>query len=330
MERTLLVVLTTILFGGAVLLAACNNTGLSEKPRASFVDLTCLDINGDRRINAGDATNLSRVPDFNADFSRDDDDAAFLRGVDIPLDPAAVAVSCDGGTSRQPEYLVAHEFLRSADVSCDQGKPAILVVGIGGGVEDLKDKAEAAGVRSIVNDMLKQYDDAGIQTIGIISGPAIKGAGNAHTAMEEWMTNVVRVHLERFPCARAVILGHSHGAVTAEVVGAHLEAEYGERIVAIVALDRIESLYGGDVVSRPSGVPVVNVYQRNQGELGGYPVDAPNFENINVSTEQGPKNGDKGGSLEPVTHVTIDNSKPVRAIIVDDVMRRSGIEKVAR
>src|SRR5262245_35483617 len=144
-KNMLTIAIGTLLVGGLVL-AACNNSGLSEKPRASFSDLTCMDINGDGRINAADAADLSKLPDFNSDSSRDADDAAFLEGVDIPLDAQAVADSCADGKSKQPEYFVAHDFLESSDVSCEAGEQAVLVVGIGGGVEDLKDKAEAAGI----------------------------------------------------------------------------------------------------------------------------------------------------------------------------------------
>jgi hypothetical protein len=323
MNKNTIVSIVGLMVLAGLALASCNNSGLSEKPRASFTDLTCLDINRDGRINAADAADPSELPDFNADSSRDADDGAFLAGVDIALDAQAVADSCAEGGANEPEYLVAHDFLESSDVSCASGEQAMLVVGIGGGVEDLEDKAEAAGIRSIVNDMLDAYDDAGLQTIGVVSGPAIKGARNAHTGMEDWLTNIVRVYLSRYACADVVVVGHSHGAVTAEVVGARLEDEFAERFVAVVALDRIESLYAGDIVTRPTTTHVLNVFQRNNGEVGGFPVDAANFENIDVSGEMGPRDGHKGGPLEMVNHVTIDNSKSVRDRIVAAVMARS-------
>lgn len=328
MNRNIFALAIGVLLVGVLGLAACNNSGLSEKPRASFSDLTCMDENGDGRINAADAADPSKLPDFNADSSRDADDAAFVEGVDIPLDAQAVADSCADGKSKQPEYLVAHDFLKSSDVLCEPGDRAMLVVGIGGGVEDLKDKAEAAGIRSIVNELLKKYDDEGVQTIGVVSGPAIKGALNAHTGMEDWMTNIVRVYLDRYPCAQAVVVGHSHGAVTAEVVGARLESEYADRFVTVVALDRIESLYAGDITTLPNTVSVLNVFQRNNGEVGGYTVDRPNFENVDVSGETAPENGADGGELKPVNHVTIDNSETVRDRIIAGVMERSGVSNV--
>ena len=68
-------------------LTACNVSGISNQPRATFSQLGCLDANNDHRLNAQDAIDPSKVPDFNADFAHDADDAAFLRGIDIPLDP---------------------------------------------------------------------------------------------------------------------------------------------------------------------------------------------------------------------------------------------------
>ena len=325
MNRFILCIAASFVLAGLAA-AACNDSGLSSKPRANFTDLSCLDVNGDGRINAGDAADASELPDFNADDDHDADDAAFVEGVDIPLHPPAVAEVCAEDAPSKPEYLVSHDFLRSSDVSCVDGERAFLVMGIGGGVDDLEDKAEAAGIRSIVNAALEVYDDRDVQTIGIVSGPAIEAAANAHAGMEDWLTNVVRVHLDRFTCLNAIIIGHSHGAVTAEVITARLEATHADRFVATVALDRIESLYNGDVASHPSVVPLVNVYQRNNGELGGVPVEASSVDNIDVSAEEGPRDGHDGGPGEQVNHVTVDNSTAVRDIIVSRILEKSGME----
>jgi hypothetical protein len=312
-----------------IALAACNNSGIGAKPRASFADLSCLDFNRDGRVNAGDADDPSRLPDFNADFVRNGEDAAFLRGVDIPLDASAVAAVCtDGRRGAKPEYLVAHDFLRPAEVSCGDGERSLLVIGVGGGVEDLHDKAEAAGIRSIVNALLSRFEDTGDETIGIVSGPAIEAAANAHTGMEDWLTNVLTVHLNRYPCLDAVVVGHSHGSVTAEVIGARVEQTHPGRVLAVVALDRIDSLYGGSTTLRPVGVPVINVFQRNTGELGGVTIANPNYENLDVSAELGPNDGDRGGELVPVNHVTIDNSKDVRDLIVERAAARWSTQPV--
>ncbi len=322
---------TLVLFlGGALLLVllvfaltACNSSGLSSKPRATFSQLSCLDINSDGRINAADAADAGSVPDFNADFVRDDDDGEYLRGVDIVLYPAAIYGACDGGRKREPEYLVAHDYFTKADVSCEPGANGVLVLGVAGGVDNLRDQDDAAGVRTIVDALIRKYEAKDVETIGVVAGSALYGAASPHAGMEEWLTNATRVYFERFPCLRLVMVGFSHGGVSVEVVGARLEASYANRIVAIVALDRIEDFYMGDLISLPQVAPIVNVYQRNSGSLGGKPIEAANALNFDASAELGPEAGNDGGKLIPVNHVTIDNSKAVRDWIVNVVIGRS-------
>jgi hypothetical protein len=141
--------------------------------------------------------------------------------------------------------------------------------------------------------------------------------------MEQFLTHAVQVYLDRYPCLRAVVVGHSHGAVTGDVVSSHLEGEYGDRFIVVVDLDRVDELYTGDTQSRPTQVPVFNVFETNDPALSGAPYDAANAENWDASGEQGPEHGDEGGALKPVNHTTIDNSKSVRDRIVDEVMERS-------
>lgn len=307
---------TVSLLAAAMVWAACNTSGLSEQPRASFAQLACLDVNGDDRVNGADAADMSKVPDFNADRSRDADDAAFLFGVDVALDPASG--DCESKSSeRAPEYLVAHDYFQSSDVSCDGGARPVLLVGVGGGVVNLREKEDAAGIRDLIDALQQAYGDSDTDTIAVLAGPSIVGAVNANRGMEDWMTHAVQVYFERFPCLRAVLAGHSHGAVTVDVVAARLEEQYAGRIIAVVDLDRIESLYNGDLASRPTTTPVFNIYQRNDGILPGAPYDAPNVENWDAGGMPAPE----GDGV--VIHVTIDNSEPVRERIVEWVMQRS-------
>jgi hypothetical protein len=307
---------------GAMAALACNATGLSKTPRATFSKLACLDQNDDGRINFEDAEDFSRLPDFNADSERDQQDAAFLLGVDIPLDPSANP--CGEGTSDEPEYAVGHGYFSSAEVSCDQGDRPVLLLGIGGGVVNTKDKGSAAGVREMISDLQEAYDDADVETLTLLAGPTLEGAENIHTGMELWLTNAVHVYLERYPCLRVVIVGHSLGATTGDVVAARLEGQYGDRFVVVVDVDRIDNvLYIGDKVSRPKVAPVFNIYETNDPTLSGHPYDSSNAENWDASDRQGPENGDKGGELKPVNHTTIDNSDSVRERIVAEVIGRS-------
>ncbi|MEX2227223.1 MAG: hypothetical protein WEB52_12330 [Dehalococcoidia bacterium] len=300
---------------------ACDSTGLSKTPRATFSKIACLDVNGDDRINEQDAQDPGELPDFNADDERDQQDAEFLLGVDIALAPNTEA--CSEDAPDEPEYAVAHGYFSPAEVSCDQGDEPVLLVGVGGGVVNLKDKASAAGIREVISDLQDRYDDEGVDTLSVLAGPAMAGAQNVHTGMEDWTTNVVRVYLERYPCLRAAIVGHSHGAVTADVVAARLEDQYADRFVVVVDLDRVDELYTGDTASRPDVVPVFNVHESNDPTLSGEPYESPNVENWDASDEQGPESGDKGGDLKPVNHTTIDNSESVRDRIVDEVLERS-------
>lgn len=305
---------------GLLVVACGNESGLEEKPRANFAHLACLDVNGDGRINGDDAEHVEDLADFNADDDRDEFDAAFVEGVDIPLAPEAKE-QCDGGGDKDPEYLVAHDWFRDADVSCRPGDDAMLVLGVAGGVDDLKDEGQAAGVRDTVDEVISQLEDQEIETIGVIAGAALYGAENAHAAMEDWLVNAVEVYFKRFPCVRLTTIGFSHGGVTVAVIASRLEAEYGDRMVATVVLDRIEDFYGGDLTSMPATSPVINVYQTNTP--GGSRVEAPNVFNFDASGELGPPDDEHGGTPQPVTHVTLDNSPGVRDAVTEMIVERT-------
>jgi hypothetical protein len=311
----------------ALVLLACdlNTSGLSKQPRATFSQIACLDTNGDDRISGEDAAgDRTQLPDFNADNDRDDHDAAFLYGLDIALDPERDVSGCPARRNQAPEYLVAHGYFAPAEVNCDGDDPAVLLVGVGGGDVNLRDDDKARGVRQIVDALQEEYDDDGVQTIGVIAGPRVLGAQNVFSAMEEWLTHAVDVYLQRYPCLQLVLVGHSWGAVTTDVVGARVEQRYPGRITAVVAVDRHDGLYEGDVTARPTTSPVFNIYQLNSGIFNGAPYESPNAENFDASNEAGPSAGDEGGEPDVITHTNLDNSASVRARIVDEVMERSG------
>ncbi len=307
-----------------MLVAACNTSGLSQQPRATFSKLACLDENGDHRLNQADAIDVSAVPDFNGDHKHDANDAAFFSDIDLQLDPPTQADVCKKGSEVGPEYEVAHGYFEPADVSCDGGAQPVLLVGVGGGVKDLTDKGDAAGVRSIIDGIQRSYDARGIDTIAVIAGPAIAGAAQPNPAMEQWMTNAVQIYFDRYPCIRAVLVGHSHGGVTVDVIAARLEDRYAARFIDVVELDRVEFAYSGDTQSKPKLAHVLSIFETNSGMLNGVPyTGAPNAELWDASGESGPERGDKGGALKQVVHTTIDNSASVKGRIIDDVMRRS-------
>jgi alpha-beta hydrolase superfamily lysophospholipase len=119
----------------------------------------------------------------------------------------------------------------------------------------------------MIDGLQQAYDKRGDQTIGVLAGPAIVGAQNVHGSMEEWLTHAVQVYLDRYPCLRVLLLGHSHGAVTADVVASRLEGRYASRIIEVVEVDRVEALYTGDTQARPRQVRAFNLYEHNGGVL---------------------------------------------------------------
>jgi hypothetical protein len=144
--------------------------------------------------------------------------------------------------------------------------------------------------------------------------------------MEAWLTHAVQVYLERYDCMRAVVLGHSHGAITAEVVAARLEGQYSDRIAYVVGIDRFEGLYTGDLSARPATTPFLNIFI----EGGSRPYESPNATNVDASGEEAPRDGEEGGPMEPVSHTTVDNSRAVRERIVDTVIDGLSASSAAR
>lgn len=300
----------------AVLAVACNTSGLSRQPRATFAQLACYDQNGDARINAADAADPDALPDFNADFGSDEQDAEFFRGVDIALDPARAEAACEDGDAA--EYLVAHGYLTPARVSCQPGDRDVLLVGVGGGQANLRQRDDVSGIRSILDGLQRAFAELDVETIAVIAGPAIDGAASPHGAMEDWIANAVRVYFGRYPCINAVLVGHSHGAITADVVASRLEPQYADRFVGVVSVDRVELAYGGDLTSRPASIPVFEVYQTND-PLRATPRQASNVETWDASAQTAK---DDDGTERPVNHTTVDNAPGVRQRIVGWALAR--------
>ena len=114
------------------------------------------------------------------------------------------------------------------------------VVGVAGGVDDLTDDDQAAGVREIVDATIRRLEDDDIQTIGVVAGAALYGAENAHVGMEDWLTNAVAVYLDTFPCLDVATIGFSHGGVTVAALASRLEeVNLGDRIVAHLSQGQI-------------------------------------------------------------------------------------------
>ena len=275
-----------------------------------YAQIACSDVNGDASLNAADALNPSRLPDFNGDGRHDTADAAFLRGVDIPLDGAGEKIACaHKNPNVGPEWAVVSPGTR--DLTC--ARPAVLILGVGGGVTNLKQN-DAAGVRQTIEDLATAFHHRNVQTLTVLSGQAVNSASSPDPAMETWDSHATQVFLDAYPCLRLAIVGHSHGAITGDIVAWKLEGAYGDRIIEVVNIDRVEALYGGDTVDWPARVHVLNIYETND-KLHGGAHDAANVTNWDASGQRGPNNS-------PVIHTTIDNSSSVRAVIIADILKR--------
>jgi pimeloyl-ACP methyl ester carboxylesterase len=320
----------TLTAAGAII-AGCAETSeqlkhgdLSTGQAVAAVHLPCLDTNQDLAFNAagaplqGGAEADAPDVDLNADGTVDERDAAFL-DVDLRVTPEFDYGSCDDAPI---EYLVGGG---TPAIDCDEGSKAVIVVGIGGGVVDLRKPDNAAGVRWIVNGLSKELDARDYQTLDVISGPGLSGTdADLNPAMETFLTHSVKTLLDQYPCAQAVLVGHSHGAITASVVSSRLEAEYADRIAAVAMIDRVDDLYAGDLAARPHTVSVFNVFETNDMATSGSTFDAPNVENWDASAVEAPEHGEDGGESKPITHTTIDNSSDVRDRVIDEIVERLG------
>ena len=331
-SKTVAIVAGLIVLG--VLVVACgysnDNAQLDHGPLSvdgavAAANIPCLDTNQDFIVSADDAGQPlqggggsdSGGMDLNADGAVDDGDAAFLN-VDLPVAPGFDYGSCG---DMPIEYIVGSDDVPA--IACDDGAKAMIVVAVGGGVVDLRKADDAAGVRWMTNALLAELENRDYQTLAVVSGPGMPGIdAPLNSGMETWVTNSVRTLLDQYPCAQALLMGHSQGAVTVDVAAARLEAEYGDRIVLAVSNDRIDALYMGDTQSRPQAVPVFNIYETNDPELSGAPYDAANVENWDASGEEAPRDGEEGGPSESVNHTTIDNSPGVRDRIIAEVVER--------
>ena len=313
------VLLPIIITALALAALACDE----ELEVAEFTQVGCLDVNEDGIVNQADAADVSAIPDINGDGEANDEDAAFLHGVEIQIAQGFDRALCDGDTGETPEYAVGEGVLATDNATCDELDQPVLLVGVGGGIVNLREESGAAGVRETILAIRTAYDERGVSTQPIIAGPLVHGGQNQHGAMEDWLTNAVRVYLDSYPCMRLVLVGHSHGAVTTDVVAARLEDQYADRFVVVADIDRVDALYDGDTQSRPDTVPVFNIFENNDPTLSGAPYESPNVENWDASGETGPSEGEEGGPQEPVIHTTIDNSESVRERVVEEVMERS-------
>ena len=118
---------------------------------------------------------------------------------------------------------------------------------------------------------------------------------------------------------QALYVGHSHGAVIVSSALAALERRYPSRLFGVM-LDRSVALYDRPATEMPQHVPLLNVFQLNEGWHGDV-IDQPNITNADASWETAPADPRAGDeTIVPVGHQTLDDSPGVQRGIVDRVM----------
>lgn len=270
--------------------------GLTASRHGVAVLVSCLDGNGDGQIDAGDG----------AEFD----------GIDIPL---IAAYSCVD-RARHSDFYVGDPAAPAA-YGCDAPSPPALIVAVGSAGTDLLDsrEGESLGVRDIVNELQARAGAVGIASVPLLSASAIFGADRPQTRNEAWLENEIARRLDAMPCLRAVLIGHSHGGVTVTAVTAVLDGNYAGRVYGVL-IDRTNILYDRAANELPESIPLLNVFQTNEGWHGNA-YGRANITNVDESVERAPiAPSDGGGGLALVSHKTLDDAIAVQQRIVAAVM----------
>jgi hypothetical protein len=272
---------------------------LRERPAGALGPLliSCQDSNGDGLIGPRDGGSLAPgLPDIAAD----------------PGEP------CDGELSRADYY----ESDSARDFACDGGNaPIHAYVITGGGTNLLKARDDTSlGLMDTLNLLRARAAEVRIPLKFTISTPAIFGVEMAQTNMERLIAHVVASDLTQSACARAVLIGHSHGGVTVTSVTAAIEDRFPSRMLGVL-IDRSIALYDRPADEMPVRTRLLNVFQTNAGWHGVY-LDGPNVINFDASSERAPvTTSDGAGGPALVTHRTLDDVPAVQQRIVDEILR---------
>ncbi len=271
--------------------------GLDRSDDGETLLLACSDVDGDGVLSAADRPEFATLA--------------------VGLDPALACTR----PGRSADYYAG----TPSDVriyNCDAVPPPALIVAVGSAGSDLLDPSsgESMGVLQIVNDLQSEAHDAGLATLPILSVSAIFGADPPQRSLELFLSQEVARRLEEMPCLRAVILGHSHGGATVTAVTAALDPAYANRTYGVL-IDRTTALYDRPETEYPRSIPLLNVYQLNEG-WHGIALNRPNVYDIDQSYERAPiaPSDEGGGRIAQVSHKTLDDSPGVQRLVVDAVM----------
>ncbi len=257
--------------------------------------LSCLDSNDDGRLNAGDGSW------FFADL-----DVALVR------DPGC------GFTEHGADF---YESALLASFNCDRAHRPLFLIVIAGGGSDLLDASEgdSLGLLDMTNELVRRAAAADMPLTLTLASGAIVGAEMPQTNLEQMLAGYIGNRLTLVPCARAALIGHSHGGVTVSSVSAMLEDGFTDRLLGIL-VDRSNILYDRPAENYPARVPLLNFFQTNEG-WHGVAVDLPNVTNYDQSREIAPiAPADGGGGPAIVTHRSLDDSPAVQERIVEALL----------
>ncbi|TAK62558.1 MAG: hypothetical protein EPO22_07395 [Dehalococcoidia bacterium] len=265
--------------------------------------------------HGGGASTLIACLDANQDGRLDGNDSPELDGLDVELQGGAC-----GDVAHTSDYFVGAPSDASA-FECDGGRPPLLIVAVPGALTNLLDTrgTESLGLVDIVNVIDDRAAAAGIATQVILAPSAVDGGVPAQTSMERWLAHDLARRLDETPCLRAVVIGHSHGAVTVTSVAAALDDSYADRLLGVL-LDRTTVLYDHNATEVPARTRILNYYQLNEG-WHGVALGQPNVVDVDVSSARAYiAASDGGGGLALVSHKTLDDAAEVQLSIEDAVM----------
>ena len=205
--------------------------------------LTCLDANGDARLNAADGSYL-------------------FASIDVPLVPAAAC----GGTGQGADF---YESALLPSFNCSHAHRPLFLVVIAGGGSDLlaPEKGASLGLVDITNEVFARAGEIDMPVTLTLSSGAIVGAEMAQSNLELMLAGYVANRLALVPCARAVLIGHSHGGVTVSTVTSILDQRFEGRLLGVL-LDRTNVIYDRPAENFPERVPLYNFFQTNEGWHG--------------------------------------------------------------
>ena len=257
--------------------------------------LSCLDASGDGRLSVADGSSL-------------------FAALDVPL--------VDGYRCHQSGH--GADFYESALLpafNCERAHRPLFLIVIAGGGSDLLDASEgdSLGLLDVTNALFDRAQKIDVPVALTLSSGAIVGAEMPQSNLELMLADYVANRLTLVPCARAALIGHSHGGVTVSTVATILDDRFPDRLYGIL-VDRTNVIYDRPAENFPTHVPLLNVFQTNEGWHGSA-IELPNITNQDFSLETAPiAPADGGGGTATVTHRSLDDSAAVQQRIVDAVL----------